>query len=164
MVPTPDPGVDLWAQRRERVERLRAEEAALEAEAAQEALEAAQEELEAEAAQEALNTAADTVAEPGEPTTPLEDKPGIGDAMPDGLEGLRRRRPDADAPDPSGAETSRSAAERVKQEARSGTATPTEEQQCRICFGGREEEAELGRLISPCLCAGSMRVSAPRPR
>ncbi len=157
MVPAPDPGVDLWAQRRARVERLRAEEAA------QETLEAAQE-MEAEAAQ-ALKTATDTVAEPGEePATSLETKLEI-DAMPDCLEGLRRRRPDADAPpDHSGAETPRSAAERVKQEARSGTATPAEEQQCRICFGGREEEAELGRLISPCLCAGSMRVSAPRPR
>lgn len=43
--------------------------------------------------------------------------------------------------------------------------TPSEEQgegeesQCRICFGGVEEEDTLGRLISPCLCTGSMRVS-----
>ena len=29
--------------------------------------------------------------------------------------------------------------------------------QCRICFAGVEEEEQLGRLISPCLCAGSMR-------
>ena len=28
---------------------------------------------------------------------------------------------------------------------------------CRICFGGKEDENELGRLISPCLCKGSMR-------
>lgn len=28
---------------------------------------------------------------------------------------------------------------------------------CRICFGGLEEEAELGRLFSPCKCKGSMR-------
>lgn len=52
-----------------------------------------------------------------------------------------------------------------------------EERQCRICFGGEfdndsrrdrgeeeddgeeEEEEDLGRLISPCLCSGSMRVS-----
>ena len=33
-----------------------------------------------------------------------------------------------------------------------------DERQCRICFGGMEEEAVLGRLISPCLCSGSMRV------
>ncbi|KAG8679245.1 hypothetical protein FRC09_019107, partial [Ceratobasidium sp. 395] len=32
-----------------------------------------------------------------------------------------------------------------------------EEKQCRICFGGAEEEPELGRLISPCLCRGSIR-------
>jgi hypothetical protein len=31
------------------------------------------------------------------------------------------------------------------------------EQQCRICLGGIEDEPELGRLISPCLCTGSMR-------
>lgn len=31
--------------------------------------------------------------------------------------------------------------------------------QCRICFGGVEDEIELGRLISPCLCSGTMRVS-----
>ena len=30
---------------------------------------------------------------------------------------------------------------------------------CRICFMGAEEEVDLGRLISPCLCRGSMRVS-----
>ncbi|KAF8759088.1 ring finger [Rhizoctonia solani] len=32
-----------------------------------------------------------------------------------------------------------------------------EERQCRICLAGAEEEAELGRLISPCLCRGSIR-------
>jgi hypothetical protein len=36
---------------------------------------------------------------------------------------------------------------------------PEDERQCRICFSGREEEAALGRLISPCLCTGSVRVS-----
>lgn len=42
---------------------------------------------------------------------------------------------------------------------KSGTATPSgDERQCRICFGGQEDEGELGRLISPCLCSGSMRV------
>jgi hypothetical protein len=34
-----------------------------------------------------------------------------------------------------------------------------DERQCRICFSGREEEETLGRLISPCLCIGSVRVS-----
>lgn len=34
-----------------------------------------------------------------------------------------------------------------------------EEKQCRICLAGPEEEAELGRLISPCHCRGSIRVS-----
>ncbi|CAE6487867.1 unnamed protein product [Rhizoctonia solani] len=32
-----------------------------------------------------------------------------------------------------------------------------EEKQCRICLAGAEEETELGRLISPCLCRGSIR-------
>lgn len=36
---------------------------------------------------------------------------------------------------------------------------PEDERQCRICFSGREEEDSLGRLISPCLCTGSVRVS-----
>jgi hypothetical protein len=39
---------------------------------------------------------------------------------------------------------------------------PEDERQCRICFSGREEEDTLGRLISPCLCTGSVRVSAHR--
>lgn len=34
-----------------------------------------------------------------------------------------------------------------------------DDSQCRICFGGVEDEEMLGRLISPCLCTGSMRVS-----
>lgn len=33
------------------------------------------------------------------------------------------------------------------------------DRQCRICFGGEEDEDELGRLFSPCVCSGSMRVS-----
>jgi len=33
-----------------------------------------------------------------------------------------------------------------------------DERQCRICFGGLDDEQTLGRLISPCLCSGSMRV------
>lgn len=36
---------------------------------------------------------------------------------------------------------------------------PEDERQCRICFSGKEEEPALGRLISPCLCTGSVRVS-----
>ncbi|CAE6420913.1 unnamed protein product, partial [Rhizoctonia solani] len=52
--------------------------------------------------------------------------------------------------------TSESAA--PEQEPELGTeARPPEEKQCRICLAGVEEEAELGRLISPCLCRGSIR-------
>ncbi|KAG0044789.1 hypothetical protein BGZ83_009938 [Gryganskiella cystojenkinii] len=36
-------------------------------------------------------------------------------------------------------------------------APPVEERQCRICLGGADEEDTLGRLISPCLCKGSMK-------
>ncbi|KAG9013064.1 hypothetical protein FRB94_003896 [Tulasnella sp. JGI-2019a] len=32
-----------------------------------------------------------------------------------------------------------------------------EERQCRICLGGDEEQAELGRLFRPCKCRGSMK-------
>lgn len=42
------------------------------------------------------------------------------------------------------------------------TKTPTEEKQCRICLAGPEEEDELGRLISPCHCRGSIRVRTAR--
>lgn len=41
-------------------------------------------------------------------------------------------------------------------DAQAGSAS-TSEKQCRICFSGPEEEDALGRLISPCMCAGSMR-------
>ncbi|CAE6471326.1 unnamed protein product [Rhizoctonia solani] len=37
------------------------------------------------------------------------------------------------------------------------TEAKPEEKQCRICLAGAEEETELGRLISPCLCRGSIR-------
>ncbi|KAF9165864.1 hypothetical protein DFQ26_009234 [Actinomortierella ambigua] len=33
---------------------------------------------------------------------------------------------------------------------------PAEERQCRICLGG-PDETDLGRLISPCMCKGSMK-------
>lgn len=32
---------------------------------------------------------------------------------------------------------------------------PDEDPMCRICFGGKDEEEEQGRLISPCKCKGS---------
>ncbi len=34
----------------------------------------------------------------------------------------------------------------------------TEEKQCRICLDGVDAEPELGRLIRPCLCRGSISV------
>jgi len=34
-----------------------------------------------------------------------------------------------------------------------------QEKQCRICLDGVEAEKELGRLIRPCLCKGSISVS-----
>ncbi|KAF9435607.1 hypothetical protein BGZ76_005894 [Entomortierella beljakovae] len=37
------------------------------------------------------------------------------------------------------------------------TDPPVDERQCRICLGGADEEDTLGRLISPCLCKGSMK-------
>jgi len=32
-----------------------------------------------------------------------------------------------------------------------------EGRQCKICLGGEEEEDELGRLISPCKCKGTIK-------
>ena len=34
-----------------------------------------------------------------------------------------------------------------------------QEKQCRICLDGVEAENEVGRLIRPCLCKGSISVS-----
>jgi hypothetical protein len=34
-----------------------------------------------------------------------------------------------------------------------------DEKQCRICFDGANVEPEMGRLIRPCLCKGSISVS-----
>jgi len=38
-----------------------------------------------------------------------------------------------------------------------GSANAPEDKMCRICFAGSEEEDNLGRLISPCQCKGTMR-------
>ncbi|BEJ18129.1 hypothetical protein CspHIS471_0704060 [Cutaneotrichosporon sp. HIS471] len=147
------PEQDLESQRRARAERLAAEE--------QEALESEAQLVAGREASAAEETTAVDEAGGVEKQQPMseaaEGKPEL--EMPDGLEGLRRRRPDSEVhPPDSVTDTPRSASENAQQEARSGEATPVgDEQQCRICFGGREEEAELGRLISPCLCAGSMR-------
>lgn len=42
--------------------------------------------------------------------------------------------------------------------------TPVEEKQCRICLDGPEAEFELGRLIRPCLCKGSISVRVKYPK
>jgi hypothetical protein len=39
------------------------------------------------------------------------------------------------------------------------SANASEDKMCRICFAGSEEESNLGRLISPCQCKGTMRVN-----
>lgn len=39
-----------------------------------------------------------------------------------------------------------------------GDDCPREEKQCRICLDGVEAVAELGKLIRPCLCRGSISV------
>jgi len=36
--------------------------------------------------------------------------------------------------------------------------TQADDKQCRICLDGPEAEFELGRLIRPCLCKGSISV------
>ncbi|EJU01185.1 hypothetical protein DACRYDRAFT_116975 [Dacryopinax primogenitus] len=35
-------------------------------------------------------------------------------------------------------------------------ASPEDDRMCRICFGGVDDEPEMGRLIRPCLCKGSV--------
>lgn len=34
---------------------------------------------------------------------------------------------------------------------------PVDDRICRICFGGAEDEEELGRMFSPCVCRGTVR-------
>ncbi|CAK9782082.1 hypothetical protein CC85DRAFT_314202 [Cutaneotrichosporon oleaginosum] len=151
---------NLEEQRRERAERLRAAEEAQDVLAPEAVQSDSVEASSASALQSDMETNA--VEEGRASSARAENKP----EMADGLEGLRRRRPEgAEARPPESTTTATDfphpAVESVKREAArsaSGTTTPAgDEQQCRICFGGREEEMELGRLISPCLCAGSMR-------
>ncbi|GAA5909207.1 hypothetical protein JCM8208_003411 [Rhodotorula glutinis] len=37
------------------------------------------------------------------------------------------------------------------------TQAPVDDRICRICFGGAEDEEELGRLFAPCVCRGTSR-------
>ena len=43
----------------------------------------------------------------------------------------------------------------------SATKKDDDEKQCRICLQVDGEDPDLGRLIRPCLCKGSMSVSMP---
>lgn len=69
------------------------------------------------------------------------------------LTGLRRRRQAEGASGSSGADRAE-----APQEAPRATPDAAEDQEkvCRICFGGEEEEVELGRLFSPCQCRGTV--------
>ncbi|KPV78291.1 uncharacterized protein RHOBADRAFT_50773 [Rhodotorula graminis WP1] len=62
--------------------------------------------------------------------------------------------------DPAG-EVGGGFAEEPKQEEGGERATeeqaPADDRICRICFGGAEDEEELGRLFSPCVCRGTSR-------
>lgn len=40
---------------------------------------------------------------------------------------------------------------------KTGAGEEGDAKQCKICLGGEEEEAELGRLISPCKCRGTIK-------
>lgn len=44
-----------------------------------------------------------------------------------------------------------------------GPPPPQDDRVCRICFGGADDEEELGRLFSPCVCRGTVRVPSLRP-
>ncbi|KAI9012742.1 hypothetical protein BC832DRAFT_547898 [Gaertneriomyces semiglobifer] len=64
-------------------------------------------------------------------------------------EGLRRRE-------------NTSVQDEVPEEAETPLADPPQaagrdDRICRICFGGQEDEPELGRLLSPCKCNGTMK-------
>lgn len=75
------------------------------------------------------------------------------------LTGLRRRRPAEGA---SGSRADK--ATEAPQEAPRPAPDAAEEQEkvCRICFGGPEEEEELGKLFSPCVCRGTVSCSFGR--
>lgn len=44
-----------------------------------------------------------------------------------------------------------------------GPPPPQDDRVCRICFAGADDEEELGRLFSPCVCRGTVRVPPLRP-
>jgi len=52
--------------------------------------------------------------------------------------------------------TSWTAPLRIHTMSEAAAAQHTDMRQCRICLGGSDEE--LGRLIKPCLCKGSIKV------
>jgi hypothetical protein len=69
------------------------------------------------------------------------------------LTGLRRRRP-AQGASGSGADE---AAEGAQEAPRAADGAAEEQDRvCRICFGGSEEEEEMGKLFSPCICRGTV--------
>ncbi|ORY80297.1 hypothetical protein BCR35DRAFT_304498 [Leucosporidium creatinivorum] len=69
------------------------------------------------------------------------------------LTGLRRRRPaEGGSGSAAGATETPRAAPRAAPDA-----AEEQEKVCRICFGGPEEEEELGKLFSPCVCRGTSR-------
>ena len=75
-------------------------------------------------------------------------------ALPDGYDEDLDAKPDIEDDDDSKSTPLREI------DADSDEGGPEDARQCRICFSGREEEETLGRLISPCLCTGSVRVSS----
>ncbi|GAA5838356.1 hypothetical protein JCM9279_003219 [Rhodotorula babjevae] len=63
--------------------------------------------------------------------------------------------------DPAPEDGGGSAAEAPQQDGGDAAApeeqVPVDDRLCRICFGGAEDEEELGRLFSPCVCRGTSR-------
>lgn len=88
-------------------------------------------------------------------TTSLGEGAGEGDedeeedAVHEQLTGLRRRRPPADS------------ATEATRDAPAPHQDPAEDlPSCRICFSGDlEDEQELGKLFSPCVCRGTVRFT-----
>ncbi|KAL1405146.1 hypothetical protein Q8F55_008771 [Vanrija albida] len=106
----------------------------------------------------------------GAPAAVESAKPALAEAEPEATaaaapddEGDAGARAGADAsttaPDPDPSDKSADASADAHAPAPAPTDTPDtpDDRQCRICLGGPEDEDDLGRLISPCLCTGSMR-------
>lgn len=97
-------------------------------------------------------------AEEGDEATPTQHRRRASVASSEGDDELVERllRPQAAQAipeEPSGGDA------KASEEEEKGDAPPQDDRMCRICFSGDDED-EMGKLFSPCLCRGTVRRSS----